>query len=501
MKANTKGQNNKEKNQKYRNKMFIMKNNNYFMFTENLRNLKKLHENAKSGQKSTILSTVAYDEMKLKLKKYGFKFSDKQFKLAKQKRLNNNLCMNNYKRYQADSKKELTYNEKENIIQLLLDNSKESSSEKNTRILNFQKKVIYYKYIEDINNKRASTSNFITYNTFLKYIPKYFKKGKRKTDVCGICELGKSLKNIDKNILSNEQKKEVIRNENILKNHIQCVDNQKLQFNLIRNNLDNETCLLIMDFKENFRLSYGGNEIGNDYYNKRQISCLGVSLIYNIDGNEYIQYISYLSKILSHDSLFSSDVLEQFLDELNSKYKNIHIFTDCGPHFRSKEFICRVKNISKKRNKNVSLHFFAEYHGKSLVDGHFGRLSQLFKKNIDINYYIENVQVLRDVFEKEAKLLYNEMYFRIYDRDSRVNMINKIRMTKFKLYLSYYFIDGVCFYSPLTRDIRLYTQLDANDTKEIDKRITKLTPNGSIKLRSNKLFNKRTYELYKDRIS
>ena len=124
-----------------------------------------------------------------------------------------------------------------------------------------------------------------------------------------------------------------------------------------------------------------------------------------------------------------------------------------------------------------------------------------FFKNIDINYYIENVQVLRDVFEKEAKLLYNEMYFRIYDRDSRVNMINKIRMTKFKLYLSYYFIDGVCFYSPLTRDIRLYTQLDANDTKEIDKRITKLTPNGSIKLTSNKLFNKRTYELYKDRIS
>ena len=45
MKANTKGQNNKEKNQKFRNKMFMMKNNKYYMFTENLRNIKTRRNN------------------------------------------------------------------------------------------------------------------------------------------------------------------------------------------------------------------------------------------------------------------------------------------------------------------------------------------------------------------------------------------------------------------------------------------------------------------------
>ena len=74
---------------------------------------------------------------------------------------------------------------------------------------------------------------------------------------------------------------EYTRNIDILNKHKQVVENQKWAYNYIVNNLDNENCILILDFKENFKLSHGGNEISYDFYNKRQVSCLGAALIFN----------------------------------------------------------------------------------------------------------------------------------------------------------------------------------------------------------------------------
>ena len=44
------------------------------------------------------------------------------------------------------------------------------------------------------------------------------------------------------------------RNMDILNKHKQVVENQKWAYNYIVNNLDNESCVLILDFKENFDL-------------------------------------------------------------------------------------------------------------------------------------------------------------------------------------------------------------------------------------------------------
>ena len=131
------------------------------------------------------------------------------------------------------------------------------------------------------------------------------------------------------------------------------------------------------------------------------------------------------------------------MDELNSSYKYIHIFTDCGPHFRSREFICRVKKVSIERNKGISLNYFAEYHGKSIVDGFFGRLTKIFKK-IDYQYSIKDVNEFKEVFEKEVQgNEWKNLFFRVYQRKSRGKMINKVGLTNIKLYLSYYFINGM----------------------------------------------------------
>ena len=46
-----------------------------------------------------------------------------------------------------------------------------------------------------------------------------------------------------------------------MKNKKKVVDNQKFHFNKIKNNLNNNHCIIILDFKQNFKLSFRGNEL------------------------------------------------------------------------------------------------------------------------------------------------------------------------------------------------------------------------------------------------
>ena len=71
---------------KEKKKNFKISYRNYFMYTQFLDNLKELHTKAKNDNKNNILSIVAYDNMRKKLRNFGFKFSDKQFRNAKKKR-------------------------------------------------------------------------------------------------------------------------------------------------------------------------------------------------------------------------------------------------------------------------------------------------------------------------------------------------------------------------------------------------------------------------------
>ena len=470
--------------------------NNCFSYTEILQNIRALHGNVENDQKSNILSIVSYDNMKYLLRNIGFKFSNKQYNNAKIKRLNGNITLEKYKRHSPKSRRKLNEEEKRSISECLNYHSRVPSDKDNgVRYLENSKKYIYNKYISDENNRK------ISYSTFLRYCPKLYKIGRKRTDVCGICELGKNLNKVSVNRLNEEERNEHNRDKDILEKHLKTVENQKYQFNSIKNSLDEETCILVLDFKENFKLSNGGNEISCDYYNKRQVSCLGAALIFKDGEDIKTEYIAYFSDILSHDSLFAGDVLDRFMDELNCRYKYIHIFTDCGPHFRSKEFIYRVKKVSIERNKGVSLNYFAEYHGKSIVDGFFGRLSKLFKR-IDYQYSIKDVEEFKEVFEEEAQENnWENVYFRVYQRKSRGKTINKIGLKNIKLYLSYYFLNGMGHYGYITNGDGSYFKLDADDTTGIDERTTKLMPNRTDNLRIKRYFSERIKNVYNHRIT
>ena len=66
-----------------------------------------------------------------------------------------------------------------------------------------------------------------------------------------------------------------------------------------------------MDFKENLRIGGGPVEIKMDFFNKKQISVLGIAVIYFNSGVKVVDYHSFLSEQLTHDSLFAGNCLKE----------------------------------------------------------------------------------------------------------------------------------------------------------------------------------------------
>ena len=176
--------------------------------------------------------------------------------------------------------------------------------------------------------------------------------------------------------MTNKEKKNYEKNSKIIDDHLKIVENQKNQYNMLKSQLNSNACILILDFKENFKLSTAGDDVTHDFYNKRQVSCLGAALTFRHNEQEYTHYAAYLSSILNHDSLYSSDVLENVIKKFKDNFKFVNLFTDCGPHFRSKEFLHKIQQLSSLYKINISLNFFAEYHGKNIVDGFFWKTHQ-----------------------------------------------------------------------------------------------------------------------------
>ena len=125
-------------------------------------------------------------------------------------------------------------------------------------------------------------------------------------------------------------------------------------------------------------------------------------------------------------------------------------------------------------------------------------MSDLFKKRVDI-HKIDNIYELRDIFELEAKNIYNNVFFRIYERESMAEKVTKVVLTDLKLYLSYYFLDGMGYYSLLTGVRDSYILIDADDSNEIDNRVTKLTSSRSDRSTNSRYFNERMYKVYSSR--
>ncbi|PWA00838.1 hypothetical protein BB558_003093 [Smittium angustum] len=363
------------------------------------KNIKMLYESCSnnSSQKIIVLLLISAE--------YSYQeLSNKEF------RVSTNTYYSSKKRSIPPSRSKITLEVIDLIHQHLENHSVSSSisrrrSSGQTKIdtvrhLTNTKKFIFKKLIKDHPDIRIKKSKFY------KLIPKTYIKPSKSTDMCNVCVAGDKAKKARASVqsLSLEmisQLDEAIREYS--EHKLLCAQ-QKTHYNSILDGISDESCIIITDFKEYFKIGGGPVEENRVYYNKTSISDLCFCLITRSDRNITRRYYNYLSKSLSHDS------------------------NDAGTHFRSNEYIYGVFNTIRRRypSKIFFLNCFLEFHGKSDVGGHFGTLPKWFY-DAENSRYISILDDLINLFEEKTREKEkNRCYFREYKGQNRKTPINNV---------------------------------------------------------------------------
>ncbi|PVZ96807.1 hypothetical protein BB558_007268, partial [Smittium angustum] len=261
---------------------------------------------------------------------------------------------------------------------------------------------VYISIINENPNTRLGLSNFYT------LCPKNFKKGKKRVNMCPVCAKGEAnTKKIKRMGPSHDTKASDAYKEYL-------------------DSLDGDTCAIVMDFKENFRVGGGPVEIGSAFYSKSQISDLGFATVYkDPEGDIKYKYFNFLSKVLSHDAKYVSKCLSDLLNnEFFSRFNRIHLWSDSGPQFRLQELLYSVfVDLTSQTDIVFKLNYFCEYHGKSIVDGHFGCLSRWFS---------QAAAPSRLVYKNSVDVVFR-IYLQVIPRDIKCRYL----VDGFKAYISY----------------------------------------------------------------
>ena len=234
----------------------------------------------------------------------------------------------------------------------------------------------------------------VSYSTFAKLQPRNVRQAKRKTDMCEICVAGqqctkecereaKKLRLDDSSGYDPQRHQQLQENVKLFEAHRRVADLQRENYVAARDALKAGQVMIILDFKENLKVGSGPVEVGQDFYQKTQVSCLGCAVHVGRDeGTCSTHYFDALSYCLSHDGLYVREamrvIIPRILDMAGGSLSDLSFWMDCGPHFRCYEvlydFLIDLPHCYPI--PTIRVNFFAEHHGKSLVDGHFGHVSR-----------------------------------------------------------------------------------------------------------------------------
>ncbi len=161
--------------------------------------------------------------------------------------------------------------------------------------------------------------------------------------------------------------------------HRDSAEKQRLECERMRRELPVGSVLLWFDWMENISLPIANVQTGEMFWQgeRMPLSVFGIIIFENVLGKGVAQKsVIYTSQILNHDSAFAAEIIDHchtyFEDPDNVREYNL--WSDCGPHFRSYEFIGEMHNRlweSRDKTQAIRVNYFAEKHGKGLVDGIF----------------------------------------------------------------------------------------------------------------------------------
>lgn len=240
----------------------------------------------------------------------------------------------------------------------------------------------------------------------------WFKQSHKASDLCETCETGKVAKERYEHLQRElgsagcererrlQLEGELSGLKSIVENfdrHYACKEEQRNAFKLQRSSLANGEGLVVLDFKENIVIGSGPRELNAAFYSKSPRTLLGFVIFTMEDGVLRKRYVNILSDVLSHDSGFVVHSFRKVLDlSFVSSLKKLLVWSDCGPHFRCKEF-CHFlfKEIPSRCTQiaHIEWNLFAERHGKSCCDSHFSLLSR-WKREIENHVSINDTRTL-----------------------------------------------------------------------------------------------------------
>ena len=118
--------------------------------------------------------------------------------------------------------------------------------------------------------------------------------------MCSICINGKKA---EKKLLTTNSQ-QLVDDVELYHQHVFFKDEQRKYFKKSIENTTNTSCVIILDFKQNFKIGGGPIETNQQFYDKKQILVLGFAIYYKDNNNNLItRYVDFLSEILSHDLL------------------------------------------------------------------------------------------------------------------------------------------------------------------------------------------------------
>ncbi|PVV01216.1 hypothetical protein BB560_004376 [Smittium megazygosporum] len=261
-------------------------------------------------------------------------------KLAREKDVIGQFDVNHREKKIPQSKTRIPEDVVEKINSILIEQSIPSSKTivlaqkngqkiiKEVRMLHDTKKGIYQKLMERFPQIKISLSKFYT------LCSRNFQRASKRTDVCNVCVAGNQYK-AELDSMARSGNINLFRMATLqrlmaeFRDHLEFNDLQRKAFRKQQLDLNTDSCIIVADFKENFRIGGGPVEASSSFYRKRQISDLCFCLIYKENGQMTRKYFNYFSKNLTHDSLYEINFLKDLLNHGKfEKFKNIHFWSD-----------------------------------------------------------------------------------------------------------------------------------------------------------------------------
>ena len=228
----------------------------------------------------------------------------------------------------------------------------------------------------------------VSRSSFYKYIPKNVKKPKSQQDCCPVCKEARQhlpeLKRIAG--LRGSMDPNDLNAMRAYQYHAKVAKQRADDYKKELAELEEDQALITLDFKANITLGKAAEEDSHIFFNAPQRTVFGASAVFKKGGKIYKVIFTLVSAMLNHDSRNVIDMLDQHILSHgvfnHFKPKRVSFWMDNAPgHFRTKELIAGYYQLQEKHEMNFNFNFFAEYHGKSDCDRHFGLISRLYSEH------------------------------------------------------------------------------------------------------------------------